>query len=98
MDNNTAERSERGPVVGRENYNGSGSVRSGRLAVMLFSLFETFHLSRVSRRRLTAYVEACAKAGGRAVAGVDRYMPWNLSLEQRRALGCEDEIPALVTS
>ncbi|HEY2428249.1 MAG TPA: IS66 family transposase, partial [Acidimicrobiales bacterium] len=38
MDNNTAERSERGPVVGRENYYGSGAVWSGRLAAMLFSL------------------------------------------------------------
>ncbi|MBV8268916.1 MAG: transposase, partial [Planctomycetaceae bacterium] len=36
MDNNTAERAERGPVVGRKNYSGSGSVWSGRLAAMMF--------------------------------------------------------------
>ena len=41
LDNNTAERSERGPVVGRKNYYGSGAVWSGRLAAMLFSLFQT---------------------------------------------------------
>ena len=45
MDNNTAERSERGPVVGRKNYYGSGSVWSGQLAAMLFSLFQTLCLS-----------------------------------------------------
>ena len=44
MDNNTAERSERGPVVGRKNYYGSGSVWSGRLAAMMFSLFQTLCL------------------------------------------------------
>ena len=44
MDNNTAERSERGPVVGRKNYYGSGAVWSGRLAAMLFSLFQTLCL------------------------------------------------------
>jgi transposase len=38
LDNNTAERAERGPVVGRKNYYGSGAVWSGRLAAMLFSL------------------------------------------------------------
>ena len=31
MDNNKAERQVRGPVVGRKNYYGSGSDRSGRL-------------------------------------------------------------------
>ena len=36
MDNNTAERVERGPVVGRKNYYGSGSVWSGQLAAMTF--------------------------------------------------------------
>ena len=41
MDNNTAERTQRGPVVGRKNYYGSGAVWSGQLAAMLFSLFQT---------------------------------------------------------
>ncbi|MGZ3387141.1 MAG: IS66 family transposase [Isosphaeraceae bacterium] len=44
MDNNTAERSERGPVVGRKNYYGSGSVWSGRLTAMMFSLSQTLCL------------------------------------------------------
>jgi transposase len=32
MDNNTAERTIRGPVVGRKNYYGSGALWSGQLA------------------------------------------------------------------
>ena len=99
MDNNTAERSERGPVVGRKNYYGSGSVWSGRLAAMMFSLSQTLCLWGLNPRLwLTAYPEACAQAGGRAVEDVDRFMPWNLNPEQRRAWGCEDEGPAPDTS
>ena len=67
MDNNTAERSERGPVVGRKNYYGSGAVWSGRLAAMLFSLFQTLALWGINPRLwLTAYLTACAEAGGQA--------------------------------
>src|SRR5579859_2513639 len=99
MDNNTAERVERGPVLGRKNYYGSGSEWSGRLAAMAFSLFQTLCLWNLNPRLwLTAYLEACAQAGGRAVDDVDRFLPWNLSPEQKRAWGCEDEIAASDTS
>jgi transposase len=50
MDDNTAERPERGPVVGRKNYCGSGAVWAGRLAAMLFSLFQTLCLWELSPR------------------------------------------------
>ena len=56
MDNNTAERSERGPVVGRKNYYGSGAEWSGRLAAMTFTLFQTLRLWGLNPRLwLTAY-------------------------------------------
>jgi transposase len=99
MDNNTAERSERGPVVGRKNYYGSGSVWSGQLAAMLFSLFQTLCLRDLNPRLwLAAYLAACAEAGGRAPADVDRFLPWNLSPEQRRAWGCAEEVKTPDTS
>jgi transposase len=61
MDNNTAERAERGPVVGRKNYYGSGSLWSGQLAAMLFSLFQTLALWDINPRVwLEAYLQACA--------------------------------------
>jgi transposase len=92
MDNNTAERSERGPVVGRKNYYGSGSVWSGELAAMLFSLLQTLCLSGLNPRLwLTAYLSACAEAGGRAPEDVERFLPWNLTAEQRRAWGGDEE-------
>jgi transposase len=99
MDNNTAERSERGPVVGRKNYYGSGSVWSGELSAMLFSLFQTLCLWDLNPRLwLTAYLSACAEAGGRAPEQVDRFLPWNLSREQRRAWGCVEEVKTPDTS
>jgi transposase len=86
MDNNTAERSERGPVVGRKNYYGSGAVWSGQLAAWLFSLFQTLALWHLDPRRwLTAYLQACAVAGGKAPDDVAAYLPWNLSEEQQQA-------------
>ncbi|MGH7441351.1 MAG: IS66 family transposase, partial [bacterium] len=50
MDNNTAERAQRGPVVGRKNYYGSGAVWSGQLAAMLFSLLQTLCLWNLNPR------------------------------------------------
>jgi transposase len=99
MDNNTAERSERGPVVGRKNYYGSGSVWSGGLAAMLFSLLQTLCLSGLNPRLwLTAYLSACAEAGGRAPEEVGRFLPWNLSPDQRREWGSDDAVLATDTS
>jgi transposase len=87
LDNNAAERSERGPVVGRKNYYGSGAVWSGQLAAMLFSLFETLRLWDVNPRAwLTWYLTACAEAGGKVPANVSQYLPWNLSEQQRQGL------------
>lgn len=87
MDNNTAERAERGPVVGRKNYYGSGAVWSGQWAAMLFSRFQTLCLGNINPRVwLTAYLQACAEAGGQAPAAavVQALLPWNLPAQQRR--------------
>jgi transposase len=87
MDNNTAERAERGPVVGRKNYYGSGAVWSGRLAAMLFSLFGTLQQWQLNPRAwLGWYLTACAASGGKAPSDVSSYLPWNLSAEQRARL------------
>jgi transposase len=87
MDNNQAERAERGPVVGRKNYYGSGAVWAGRLAAMLFSLFATLERWQVNVRAwLTWYLTACAEAGGKVPADVAGYLPWHLSAAQRERL------------
>jgi transposase len=84
LDNNTAERAQRGPVVGRKNY-GSGAVWAGRLAAILFSLLQTLCLWQLNPRSwLTAYLTACAEAGGQVPEDVERFLPWHLSAEDRR--------------
>jgi transposase len=92
MDNNTAERTERGPVVARKNFYGSGAVWAGRLAAMMFSLLGTLTLWRIQPRLwLTAYLEACAQAGGQAPADLESYLPWNLTAERRQAWSVKGE-------
>lgn len=95
MDNNTAERVQRGPVVGRKNYYGSGAVWAGRLAAMMFSLFQTLALWNINPRLwLTAYLEACASAGGKAPPDLNSFLPWNLTEERRKewSLNQEEEV------
>jgi transposase len=95
MDNNTAERAQRGPVVGRKNYYGSGAVWAGRLAAMMFSLFQTLSLWDINPRLwLTAYLEACAAAGGKAPADLENFLPWNLSDDCRKSWALKgQEVP-----
>ena len=86
MDNNASERCHRGPVVGRKNFYGSGAIWSGRLAAMLFSLFQTLGLwDQCPRRWLSAYLTACAEAGGEVPASWQRFLPWRMSKEDYRA-------------
>jgi transposase len=94
MDNNTAERSERGPVVLRKNSYGSGAVWAGELAAMLFSVFQTLCLWGLNPRRwLQAYLQACADGGGRAPADLDGFLPWQMGQEKRQewALGSKQD-------
>lgn len=86
MDNSEAERRLRGPAMGRKNYWGSGAVWAGELAERCFSLFATLLLAGLNVRTwLTAYLTACAEAGGKAPPFAERLLPWNLSDEQRQA-------------
>ena len=92
MDNNTAERSERGPVVGRKNYYGSGAVWSGRLAAMLFSLFQTLGVVGAQPAGLADGVPdgVCGRRWPGA-ARPEALLPWNLSEDQRRAWSLEPQ-------
>ena len=86
MDNNESERQLRDPAVGRKNYYGSGSVWSGLLTAMLFTLFQTLLKNHLDPQKwLLAYFEACAQAGGQVPPDPDRFLPWNLSDEQKSA-------------
>ena len=83
LDNNTAERAERGPVLARKNYYGSAALWGGRLAAMMFSLLQTLALWNLCPLRwLTAYLTACAEAGAKPPEHAAAFLPWNLTPEQ----------------
>lgn len=87
MDNNSAERAIRNPVVGRKNYYGSGSIWSAELAAMMFSQMQTIELWKLNPRHwLQEYLTACAEQGGTAPADLTLFLPWSMSEDRRRQL------------
>ena len=94
MDNNEAERRQRGPVVARKIFYGSGSRWSGRLAAMMFSLLQTLQVWGMdSGKWLTAYLSACAKAQGQPPPDPQLYLPWNMTPQERQALSVAKSKP-----
>jgi transposase len=87
MDNNTAERILRNPVVGRKNYYGSGSGWSASFAAMMLSVLQTILLWGINPHHwLSAFLQACADNGGQSPADLCPFVPWQMSAERREAL------------
>lgn len=83
MDNNLAEQSIRNPVLGRNDYYGSGSLWSAELAAMLFSIFQTMLLWKLNPRTwLSLYFEACARNKGQPPEDLNEFLPWKMNKEQ----------------
>ncbi|HEX6359584.1 IS66 family transposase, partial [Actinophytocola sp.] len=79
LDNNSAERALRGPVVGRKNFYGSGSKISAELAGRAWTITATAQRAGLNPLAyLGAYLHACAEAGGKPPTGaaLDRFLPW----------------------
>jgi transposase len=92
MDNNRGERTLRIAALGRKNYYGSGAEWSGKLATWMFSLLATLKKWRINGRKwLTAYLQACAEAKGQVPTDVERWLPWNLTAEQKKEMAAEEE-------
>jgi transposase len=93
MDNNLSERRLRGPGLGRKNYYGSNAEWSGKLAMMLFSIFATLQMWKINPRTwLRWFLDACANAGGKVPSDIQPFLPWNMNEEQRQKLA--EPIPA----
>jgi transposase len=83
MDNTAAERTLRGPVVGRKNFYGSGSKWSASLAATMYSVLATVRLWGLNEYVwLTEYLTACAQNGRRPPADLAPFLPW--SMDKRR--------------
>lgn len=80
MDNNAGEQALRTPVVGRKNYYGSGSLWSGELAAMLFTVLMTMTQWGLNPRLwLTTYLMACAANGNQPPEDLTPYLPWAMN-------------------
>jgi transposase len=87
MDNNTAERTLRTPVVGRKNYYGSGSVWSAHLAARMFSVLQTILLWGLNPHHwLSTFLQACADHGGTCPPDLRAFLPWQMTPERREEL------------
>lgn len=86
MDNNRAERSLRGPVVGRKNYYGSGNKTMGEFAVIMFSIIQTLLLWNINPKKwLVWYFSSYGKVSG-GTQSVEEFLPWNMLKEKREEL------------
>ena len=70
LDNNTAERALRTPVIGRKNFYGSGAQWAAHLAADVWTVTATAARHGIEPLSLlTGYLQACAEHGGAAPAG-----------------------------
>jgi transposase len=87
MDNHSAERVLRNPVVGRKNYYGSGSVWSAHLAAVMFSVIQTVLLWGLNPHHwLYAFLQACADHGGQSPTDLSAFLPWQMTPERKAEL------------
>src|SRR5262249_21077649 len=92
MDNNASERTLRVAALCRKNYYGSGCEWSGKLAVWMFSILATLKKWRLNPRKwLTAYLQACAEAGGKPPGDVEEWVPGKLTAQQRQEMAQEED-------
>jgi transposase len=94
MDNNAAERALRALAVARKNFYGSASKWSGELALGCFTILATLRQHGICPRRyFRAYLEACARQGGKAPENLEEFLPWNWSSEKKAAWSTQEQAP-----
>ncbi len=94
MDNNAAERALRALAVARKNFYGSASPWSGELALGCFTILATLRQHGICPQRyLRAYLEACARQGGKAPEDLEAFLPWKWSAEKKAAWRTQEQAP-----
>ena len=87
LDNNTAERALRTPVIGRKNFYGSGAEWAAHLAADVWTVTATAARHDIEPLGLlTGYLHECARNGGAAPAGADLepFLSWTPRGRARR--------------
>ena len=91
---NAAERALRALAVARKNFYGSRSKWSGELAMGCFTILATLRQHGICPRRyFRAYLEACAREGGKAPKNLEEFLPWTWSEEKKAAWRTQEQAP-----
>ncbi len=91
MDNNLAERVLRGPVIGRRASFGSNSEDGAKFTAIMYSVVGTLSINGINVLRwLEAWLEACAKDGGKPPEDLSPWLPWTMSEARRRKFTAQE--------
>ncbi len=86
LDNNETKRMLRTGVVGRKNFYGSVSYKSGDLTESSYTILLTADKNELNPLTyLRAYLDACAKNGGNPPENLTRFLPWKASKQDLAA-------------
>jgi len=80
LDNNAAERSLRGPVLGRKNYLFAGSDSGGERAAAIYSLVQSAQLNGLDPEAYLCHV--LQRIGTHPINRIDELLPWRITLER----------------
>ena len=85
MDNNAGERALRGPVIGRRLSFGSNSEDGAKFTAVMYSVIGTLSMNGIDVLLwLEAWLDACAKNGGKPPGDLSPWLPWSMSEARRR--------------
>jgi transposase len=88
LDNNAAERSLRGVVLGRKNYLFCGSDAGGERAAAIYGLIGTAKLNSLNPE---AYLrEVLSRIADHPINRIEELLPWNLAAELARQKPCTE--------
>jgi transposase len=96
LDNNSAGRALRTPVIGRKNFYGSGAAWAAGLAADIWTITATAAQNDIEPQHLlTDYLTACARNDGRPLTGdqLEPFLPWTPAGRARRTAGNPHDDP-----
>lgn len=96
LDNNSAERALRTPVIGRKNFYGSGAAWAADLAADIWTITATAAQNDIEPLHLlTGYLTSCASNDGKPLTGdqLEPFLPWTPAGRARRTAGNRHDDP-----